>query len=394
MGLTDDVLVKGAKDPSTRNRYIATQDKLFTVPNSFAKMLFRQRPLSKSMFRYTLTEYLTPRLDLTKQSFEHLANEKAVIDRNLRLLNEPELEDISLYEFFKLRLGTDLAEHLVDPMLRGITSGNVRTLSTRSLASEFFQNDRKHGGVVRGGFKKLRPSPEEKSAKLKEMLAQLELPAKLKAIGQSSIWSFKEGMVQLPRTLVERLANDPNVELRADNRVVGFELDAEKRLNLSVKGEQNYQIRADQVFFALNSNDLASLMPNSDELSVLRSTLASIESASVATINLEFDKQDLLKQTPGFGFLIPSHVNPTILGVIFESLLFPYLDRFNKITRLSVMAGGDWFGELCGANGQVDESKLVEQSLQVLSKYLKINQEPSFTRINVLRVSLFDVCEF
>ena len=396
LGLVDDMLIKSPKDPSVANRYIATEDKLFELPNSFGKMLFAQKPLSKSMLGYTIKEYRTPRLDLTKQSFEHLAEEWAVIDRNRQLLNEPELEDISLHEFFKLRLGEDLADLVVDPMLRGITSGNARTLSTRSIFSEFFNCERAQGSVIRGSIHKaFRGTKEEKEAqkkeKMEELLVKWSMPMKLRNMRQSSVWSFKEGMAQLPRTLADRLADDPNVELKKCNRLTGFELDKEKRLTLKIVDDsgQNYQIRAGQVFFALNANHLANLTPNSDELSLLKSTLSSIRSASVSTVNLEFDKRDLLKNTPGFGMLIPSNVNSSILGIIFESLIFPQLDQSKEITRLSVMAGGDWFAEL-GTDGQVDESRLIERSLQVLSKYLKINQDPSFTKTNVLKVSAFD----
>ena len=397
MGLVNDVLVKSPKDPGVRNRYIAVEDKLFAIPNSFPKLFLRQKPLSKSMLRYTLAECRTPRLDLSKQTFEQLGDEKSVIDRNRQLLNESELEDISVHEFFKLRIAKDFADYLIDPMLRGITSGDARTLSVRSLFSQFFENERAHGSVIKGSFKAIRGSKAVKEERAKQMFAQWNMPDKLKNIRQSSVWSFQEGMAQLPRTLADRLASDPNVELRKGNRLTGFELDAERRLTLNVTPNgvdgRSYQIKADQVFFAVNAQDLANLIAGKDDqLSLLKSTLSSIESATVATVNLEFAQRDLLKSTPGFGLLIPSHVNTSILGVIFESLLFPQLDRSNEITRLSVMAGGDWFAQLC-VNGQVDESKLIEKSLEVLSKYLKISQEPSFMKINVLRVSADESCE-
>lgn len=396
LGLVDDVLVKNPKDPKVRNRYIATEDKLFQVPSSFKGMLFRHRPLSRSLLGHALHELRTPRLDLSKQSFEHLGDEKSVIDRNLQLLAESELEDISVHEFFKLRVGEEVAELLVDPMLRGITSGNARTLSIRSMFENLFENERAAGSAIKGAWAKFRAGTKDEKRKDEvrmRLLNRMNLPPKLRAISDASIWSFREGMAQLPRAMAEHLASDPNVELRKCNRLTGFELDEQNQLNLTVAEEdgtqkRDYQIKAGQVFSSLNANDLANLIPtDKQDLSTLKSTLNSIRSVSVSTVNLEFATKDLLKSTPGFGFLIPSHVNSSILGVIFESSIFPELDRSNAITRLTVMAGGDWFDELCSSTGQVDESKLLERSLQVISKYLRINEEPSFTRINVLRVS-------
>ena len=52
------------------------------------------------------------------------------------------------------------------------------------------------------------------------------------------------------------------------------------------------------------------------------------------------------------------------------------------------MAGGDWFNELCSrTTGELDESKLIEKSLQVLAKYLNIKEDPTFMKISVLKVS-------
>lgn len=54
------------------------------------------------------------------------------------------------------------------------------------------------------------------------------------------------------------------------------------------------------------------------------------------------------------------------------------------------MAGGDWFSELCKSNGEFDESRLVERTVELLRKYLEINDDPSFMKVNVLKVSAND----
>lgn len=48
------------------------------------------------------------------------------------------------------------------------------------------------------------------------------------------------------------------------------------------------------------------------------------------------------------------------------------------------MAGGDWYDELCKADGSLDESKLIEKQTKALSKYLNIKEDPSFIKINTL----------
>ena len=226
-----------------------------------------------------------------------------------------------------------MLKHLI---LSIIYTGDARTLSMRSLAEKVFNLERQFGGIVKGSFIK---------AKLKQKKDQTSpvldnnLPEKLRAIKNSSIYSFSEGMSQMPATLTNQLKNDSNIELRECNRLLDFKLDEDGKLNLNIQNDkqQTYQIKAEHVFFACNSSDLANLIPNQlENLSTFKQALNTIKSTSVATINFEFNKRNIIHEYPGFGFLIPSIVNSSILGVIFDSSSFSEFDGTNKITSLTV----------------------------------------------------------
>lgn len=119
LNLTDNVISKSSKNPEIKDklqRYVASSDELINLklpPKNFKEILFKQKPLNKAIFKYMIHEFKTPKLDLTKQSLNDLGSEKEIIEKNLNLLNEQQLEDISIYEFIKLRFGDDLANWLI-----------------------------------------------------------------------------------------------------------------------------------------------------------------------------------------------------------------------------------------------------------------------------------------
>ena len=340
----DDVLIKSMKDPNVSNKYVATADGLAKIPTRLLSLIFKQKPFSKPFYKFILNEFRTPKLDLTSRSLDYLGDERAFIERNQELLDE-QLEDTSIHDFIRSRIGDEVANYLFDPLLRGMTSGDVRTLSVRSLLEEMFTGEREFGSILKGMLS--RAQVESKAKRMKEITAatvgkkESDLPAKLKTIDDGTIWSFKDGMAQLPRSMLDYLSTDSNVELRLNSSLKGFKVDANGELELSVEnGNQTYQIKSDQVFFALNAIDLARLVPEDENLRTIKRTLDSIRSASIATVSLEINKKNLLNKYPGFGFLIPSHVNSSMLGVVFDSQVFPELNNSNEITRLSVSAFG------------------------------------------------------
>lgn len=390
LGLGDQVLVKSSRKDSESasklQRYVASNDELISLkipPKTIFEAFFKQKPLNKALVKYLIHDWKTSKLDLSTVSLENLGEEKKIIERNEKILNE-KLNDISIYEFIKLRLGEDLAYWLIDPLLRGISSGDARTLSIRSMFSDMFKMEREFDGIIRGMIAKSKASSKTNSVNAENTKENLD--KNLQTIDDSSIWSFKNGMEQIPRSLVEFLSNDKNVELRTNSRLLNFKINDDKKLSLTIQAdEKSYEIKADHVFFSINASDLVNLVPKEEKLETFKSTLETIRSASVATINLEFNRKDIVDKNPGFGFLTPSHVNSSILGVVFDSCVFPELNKSNDVTRLSVMCGGDWYNELCKSDGNLDESKMVEKSMKVLHKYLNLNEDPSFIKINNLK---------
>ncbi|GAE35124.1 protoporphyrinogen oxidase [Halalkalibacter akibai] len=59
-------------------------------------------------------------------------------------------EDISLGHFFRRRLGNEVVDNLIEPLLSGIYAGNLDKLSLKATFPQFQQVEQKHGSLIRG----------------------------------------------------------------------------------------------------------------------------------------------------------------------------------------------------------------------------------------------------
>ncbi|MCH9614833.1 MAG: Protoporphyrinogen oxidase [Chlamydiia bacterium] len=172
--------------------------------------------------------------------------------------------DESVWDFAKRRLGRKVADRLVDPMVKGIYSGDAKELSVAHCFPMLKALEGKFYSMI---FKKK---------------------------GDYRLFTLKNGM----STLVDRLSGDV-------------------MLNTEIKDPLDLDV--DQVFDARPPQD--------------------IPCASLDVTNVVFETPVLKKS--GFGFLVPSSQNSPVLGVIFDSEVFPEQNRGNE-TRLTIMSrGGD-----------------------------------------------------
>ncbi len=65
-------------------------------------------------------------------------------------------EDQSLGEFFRRRVGDEVVENLIEPLLSGIYAGDIDKLSLMSTFPQFYQTEQKHRSLILG-MKKSRP---------------------------------------------------------------------------------------------------------------------------------------------------------------------------------------------------------------------------------------------
>ncbi|NXE16988.1 PPOX oxidase, partial [Lophotis ruficrista] len=90
---------------------------------------------------------------------------------------------------------------------------------------------------------------------------------------------------------------------------------------------------------------LAEALP--DEAEPLAQELRRIPAVSVGVVNLQYHGVAL--PVTGFGHLVPSSEDASVLGIVYDSVAFPQHDGAGAASlRLTVMLGGAWFQQSFG----------------------------------------------
>lgn len=341
LGLSDRVNPISASHAAAKNRMIYVNGKLNLLPSAATDIFRTLPPFSKPLVTAAIHDLITKR-------------------------NGLELEDESIYSFTERRFGKEVADYAISAMICGICAGDAKQISVKFLMEDIFRNEQKYGGVIKGMIMdSLFGTKREPESPVDSQLIRKSIEEKWR------IYSLAGGLQSLPDTLCAHVQqHHTHVHFNAACTRMQFN---SNRVILTVNGDDAV---SEAVISSIPSYKLADLVR--DQHPKLSQLLSDITYVDVATVNIQFDKSNLLAN-PGFGFLVPPCVNLPILGVIFDSVCFDIKDH----TVLTVMMGGNWFREKFGTNPS--EQHLLDVAMNEVKTILKINEVPNRTKVNILR---------
>jgi oxygen-dependent protoporphyrinogen oxidase len=273
-----------------------------------------------------------------------------------RLLGEPftappPAGEESIASFVSRRIGHEFLEYAVDPFVSGVYAGDPERLSVQATFPKLAALERYHGGLIRGaiaGIRKPRaPRPR-----------------------QRGIYSFREGLGQLPSAISARLAE----LLWCNTRVTGL---TRRRDGFSVEVERDntrMTLDADRVVIATPAYVAADLVrPLVPELA---DDLSAIEYAPIAVVVTAFDCAAVTHPLDGFGCLVPRLERRTLLGSLWNSSLFPGRAPEGAVL-LSNFVGGARHAELFDR----PDEELTLLVIEDLGRLLGVTGRPTWTRV-------------
>lgn len=321
LGIQNEVIVGSAK---AKIKYLWSDDKLQKIPSSLLGALFH--PLTRKAIIPCVREFFRP---------------------------NGSRADETIFDFITRRFGSPIAEQFIDPLVSGIYAGDMRQLSIKSTFPHLYYWEKNHGSILRGMLAKKKISEKAKSPFVSKMLKE-------------PLFSFKKGMETLPLTLAEKLKD--SIMLSTEVSSLHFN---DTGITLSLNDGQ--QLHADHCFSTLPAHALAPLLaPHAPSIEI---ELSKLQRSSVALVSLGY-QQPVLKYK-GFGYLVPAKENENILGVVWDSAIFPQQQADPNITRITVMLGGSRMPHL----SDMDEGSLALIALNAISKHLNINNLPHTLRV-------------
>lgn len=367
LGLADRVVVVSPKSAAGKDRYVYKEGRLWNVPSSFGALLSKLPASNTRLIRAIINDISNgKRMDLDKY---------------------PD-SDPPLYDFIEHRFGKDAAECVLDPLLRGITAGDARQLSTKALFGDMLAKEQIYGSVMKGVFK-----PPTTKISHDDLFPHDVLDSKLldKFQKEGAIsFNLTTGLQTLPEHLCNSLlnTNDDGV-IDIFNRTKIKEITFNNRQSdqapcsvvvQTVDGDE-VSIDADHIISTIPSQDLAKVVPNSmaPEQKKALDYILSIPHAPVGCVVIEYrNVKNFPKEINSFGFLTHSKAGSRVLGISFDSAMFPQIDEHTGSFRMTCMLGGHWYKEIFGTENldQVTNAQLEQISLEEVEKILGIKDEP------------------
>jgi protoporphyrinogen/coproporphyrinogen III oxidase len=274
----------------------------------------------------------------------------------LRLMAEPIiprhlLDEESVHAFAARRFGGEAADVLGDVMVAGVFAGDSRQLSLRACFPAAWQMEADHGSLVRALIARRRvtsPDPPTMAGKLA---------------------SFRSGVGELIDALVTTLG--PHVQTSMGVRRLQRASDV-GAYDLTLSDGRT--LRADALVLAGGAASAAQLLDEIDPAAT--ALLTEIPCAPMVAMCLGYERSAVGHPLDSFGFLAPRIAGMRLLGVLFESSIFPDRAPPGRVL-LRVMLGGATDPDVV----DLDDERLLARVRAELRTTLQVSGTPRMVRV-------------
>ncbi|WP_124726780.1 protoporphyrinogen oxidase [Staphylospora marina] len=269
---------------------------------------------------------------------------RALADLFLPRSKQPEGEDQSIGSFFRRRLGDEVVDRIIEPLLSGIYAGDIDTLSLMSTLPQFAEMEKKYRSLILA-TKTMRP-PQSTASKPKGVFLTL-----------------KKGLHSMVEAIEEQLTQVHVIKGQPLKRVEKTDQGYLIRLN---GGEP---LQADAIIMAVPHRVTRQVLGNADFLEPLHD-----HPVSVATVILAFPEDAVHLSKEGTGFVIPRTEPYTITACTWTHKKWPHTTPPGKaLLRCYVGRAGD--------EEIVDkpDDEIVDVVLRDMKRVFPVTGDPEFT---------------
>jgi len=267
---------------------------------------------------------------------------------------QPE-DDESLADFVRRRLGREALERIAQPLVGGIYTADAEQLSLRATMPRFLELEDKYGSVILGMYKGRKAAATQSTGD--------------SGARYSMFVSFANGMSTLINTLASRL---PAGSMRTNSPVARIEPDNDRWRVVCSDGTVE---PADALILACPAHVSAKLLNKATP--ELSSELATIEYASSAMMSIAFRRNQVRHAMDGFGFVVPTSGNRSMIAGTFASVKFPGRAPADHVLIRTFLGGA-----VRPHIYDLDDSELRKRVLMDLRDLIGIDGEPLFTEIH------------
>ncbi|NND44291.1 MAG: protoporphyrinogen oxidase [Xanthomonadales bacterium] len=278
----------------------------------------------------------------------------------LRFLCEPfirrgRLDDETLADFARRRLGSEALDALIGPMASGVFAGDPERMSLRSCFPRIHRLEQRHGSLIRG-------------------MLRMQIAARRAGQGPGpgpgpggTLTSFAGGMSELIDGLTTRLGD----RIRVSSPVNAV---TRQRACYRVHLASGETLETERLVLAAPAWAQSAMLRDLD--GALSNLLREIEYPPLAVACLGYRERDLPGNPDGFGYLVAPSERGEVLGTIFDSNVFPGRAPEGHVLLRSMVGGHRNPGLALQ-----DDQALVDSVRAEYRTVLGINAPPEFVRV-------------
>lgn len=348
LGLGDEIV---QTNPAIRRTYVVRKGKLHLLPDGFLMMA------PTKLWPMAVTPILSP--------FGKL---RAGLELFIKARRDD--GDETLADFARRRLGKEVFERLIEPLVSGVYAADMEKLSLMATLPRFREMEKKYGSMI---WAMQRQMKANKAAHLAEQ----------SGARYSMFVTLKSGLSSMCDAIATQL---PAGTLQPNRKAVALAPAAENRWTLT--DSEGKTETYDGVISGLPAHELAKLLAtvaknnNSDHEAVglaeccskIALILGGIEHQGTAIATFAFKREQMKFQAAGMGFVVPKIERSPVLAGSFSSLKYLHRAPEDKLL-IRIFAGGARAPEMA----DMADGKLVPILLSKARKLLKIEGEPLFS---------------
>lgn len=307
--------------------------------------------------------------------FTMLTTRLLSVPAKLRILLEPlvrartETGDESVASFVRRRMGPEVLDYTVDPFISGIFAGDPESLSMAHAFPRVLELEREYGSLSKGLMRQRKAIATADGAQGSPAATSASTATPIAAT-RPRLVSFIDGMQTLTDTLEASLGS--SLRLGCPIRLVHRQ---ESRWVVDAGQDGASRSRTvDAVVMATPAHILAAMeLPAA--LRKFAAPIERVEYPPMSTLTLGFRREDVAHPLDGFGVLVPAIEKRNVLGVLFNSSLFPSRAPDGYVA-LTCFVGGGRMPE----RAREDADLLMERVLVDLRQLLGVRGEPVFAK--------------
>jgi len=269
------------------------------------------------------------------------------------------IEDESLASFIRRRMGPEVYERMIEPLLSGIYAGDGERLSLAATFPQLRASELTHGGIIKGALAQKR----ERSSRDANQTPR------------TGFLSFRGGMSEMvDRALDQATRNGAQVIFGASCQRVEAEPDGSGyRLTIARSGGEAVE-SFDGVALAVPAWAAAPLL--ADVAPRASGVLERFEHVSNALIVIAFPESQLTRPLDGYGYVVPRVEGRDVMAMTWTTSKWGGRAPQGQVVIRAFVGRVGQVGALEG-----DDESLVQLTLKELKDILGLDVVPSMTRV-------------